>query len=249
MKHFILLLGLGLNVAAAAHAAQNQQSPNPIEVPAEIEKIFIPQGFDDNDNVEVVLHGNFPNTCYQVGNTEAKVDAASRTITVSATSLKYPGTFCIQSITPFIQTVKLGLIPEGDYQVIYSKDQQVRSSLQVTRRKTESPDDYLYATVENAYIDVNSESGKQALKMQGHFPYFFIGCMVLKDVRVLKSPSDVLVVQPIAEIVEDEAVCATQPDDRAFEYTSGLAEPFKGEGLLHVRTLNGNSLNRYIDIQ
>jgi hypothetical protein len=249
MKHFILLLGLGLNVAAAAHAAQDQQSPNPIEVPAEIEKIFIPQGFDDNDNVEVVLHGNFPNTCYQVGSTEAKVDPVSRTVTVSATSLKYPGTFCIQSITPYIQTVKLGLIPEGDYQVIYSKDQQVRSSLQVTRRKTESPDDYLYATVENAYIDVNSESGKQALKMQGHFPFFFIGCMVLKDVRVLKSPTDVLVVQPIAEIVEDEAVCASQPDDRSFEYTSGLAEPFKGEGLLHVRTLNGNSLNRFIDIQ
>jgi hypothetical protein len=249
MKHFILLLGLGLNVAAAAQAAQDQQSPNPLEVPAEIEKIFIPQGFDDNDNVEVVLHGNFPNTCYQVGNAEAKVDAASRTVTVSATSLKYPGTFCIQSITPFIQTVKLGIIPEGDYQVVYSKDQQVRSSLNVTRRKTESPDDYLYATVENAYIDVNSANGKQALKMQGHFPYFFIGCMVLKDVRVVKSPTDVLVVQPIAEIVDDDAVCASQPDDRSFEYTSGLTEPFKGEGLLHVRTLNGNSLNRYIDIQ
>lgn len=248
MKNFILLLGLGLNISVAANAA-NQLPVNPLEVPAEIEKIFIPQGFDDNDNVEVVLHGNFPNTCYQVGNAEAKVDAEARTVTVSATSYRYPGTFCIQSITPYIQTVKLGLIPEGDYQVIYSKDQQVRSSLQVTRRKTESPDDYLYATVENAYIDVNSANGKQALKLQGHFPYFFVGCMVLKDVRVVKSPTDVLVVQPIAEIVDDEAVCASQPDDRAFEYTSGLAEPFKGEGLLHVRTLQGNSLNRFIDIQ
>jgi hypothetical protein len=248
MRHFILLLGLGLNVAVMA-SAQNQQAPNPIEVPAEIEKIFIPQGFDDNDNVEVVLHGNFPNTCYQVGNTEAKVDAETRTVTVTATSFKYPGTFCIQSITPWIQSVKLGLIPEGDYQVVYGKDPTVRSSLEVTRRKTESPDDYLYATVENAYVDVNAETGKQALKLQGHFPYFFIGCMVLKDVRVLKNQSDVMVVQPIAEIVEDEDVCATQPDDRGFEYTSGLAEPFKGEGLLHVRTLHGNSLNRYINIQ
>jgi hypothetical protein len=248
MRHFILLLGLGLNVAAMA-STQNQQAPNPIEVPAEIERIFIPQGFDDNDNIEVVLHGNFPNTCYQVGNTEAKVDAETRTVTVSATSFQYPGTFCIQSITPWIQSVKLGLIPEGDYQVVYAKDQTVRSSLQVVRRKTESPDDFLYATVENAYIDVNAETGKQALKLQGHFPYFFIGCMVMKDVRVLKSPNDVMVVQPIAEIVEDEAVCATQPDDRGFEYTTGLAEPFKGEGLLHVRTLHGNSLNRYINVQ
>jgi hypothetical protein len=243
MKHFILLLALGLNTGVTLAADQN-----PVEVPAEIEKIFIPQGFDDNDNVEVVVHGNFPNTCYQVGNVEAKVDAQARTVTVSATSFKYPGKFCIQSITPFIQTVKLGLIPEGNYQVIYSKDEQVRNSLDVTRRKTESPDDYLYATVENAYIDVNFETGKQALKMQGHFPFFFIGCMVLKDVRVLKSSGDVLVVQPIAEIVTDEAVCDTQTADRSFDYTSGLTEPFQGEGLLHVRTLNGTSLNRFIDI-
>jgi hypothetical protein len=59
MKHFILLLGLGLNVAAA-HAAQNQKSTNPIEVSAEIEKIFIPQGFDDNDTVESSFTGNSP---------------------------------------------------------------------------------------------------------------------------------------------------------------------------------------------
>ncbi|HYX31958.1 MAG TPA: hypothetical protein VE954_02505 [Oligoflexus sp.] len=244
MKSSILFLGLGLSLATA-----NAQEQNPIEVPAEIEKIFIPQGFDDNDNVEVVLHGKFPNTCYQVGNTEAKVDPQARTVTVSATSYKYPGAFCIQSVTPFLQTVKLGMIPEGNYQVVYSKNQQVRNSLEVSRRKTESPDDYLYATVENASIDVNFESGKQALKIQGHFPYFFLGCMVLKEVRVLKNPTDVLVVQPIAEVVTDEAVCATQPDDRSFEYTSGLAEPFQGEGLLHVRTLHGNSLNRYIEIK
>ncbi|WP_141735580.1 hypothetical protein [Oligoflexus tunisiensis] len=245
MKHFILGLGLALSASAVAFA----QDKDPVEVPAEIEKIFIPYGFDDNDNVEVVLHGNFPNTCYQIGRAEAKVDVQARTVTVSATSYQYPGTFCIQSITPFIQTVKLGVVPEGNYQVIYAKNEQVRASLDVTRRKTESADDFLYATVENAAIDVNPASGKQALKLQGHFPYFFIGCMVLKEVRIVKNPTDVLVVQPVAEIVTDEAVCATQPDDRAFEYTSGLPEPFQGEGLLHVRTLHGNSLNRYINIQ
>jgi hypothetical protein len=244
MKHFIFGLGLALSLSDVAHA----QDKNPVEIPAAIEKIFIPFGFDDNDNVEVVLHGNFPNTCYQVGNTTAKVDVEARIVTVSATSYQYPGTFCIQSITPFIQTIKLGVVPEGSYQVIYAHDEKVQAALEVTRRKTESADDFLYATVENASLEVNPANGKQALKLQGHFPYFFIGCMVLKDVRIVKNPKDVLVVQPIAEIVTDEAVCNTQPDDRAFEYTSGLPEPFQGEGLLHVRTLHGNSLNRYINI-
>jgi len=244
MRSFIMLVGLGLNLPFAA-AAQTQ---DPVEVEASIEKIFIPMGFDDNDNVEVILHGNFPNTCYQVGKAEAKTDTQAKTITVSATSYKYPGKICLQSITPFIQTVKLGTIPEGEYQVIYAADSKVNSSLTVARRKTESSDDFLYATVENAYIDVNFSTGKQSLKLQGHYPYFFIGCMVMKEVRISKNPADVLVVLPIAEIVTDE-VCAGQPADRSFDYTSGLAEPFLGEGLLHVRTLNGNSLNRYINIQ
>jgi hypothetical protein len=244
MKSLFLLLGLSVSLSASVYAVEE----NPVEIDSPITKIFIPQGFDDNDNAEVILHGEFSSTCYQVGRTEAAVDPATKTVTVSATAFKYPGKFCIQSITPFIQTIKLGLVDEGDYTVVLKQDKAVKSQLNVVRRKTESPDDFLYATVENAYIDVNFETGKQALKLQGHFPFFFVGCMVMKDVQVSLSPTDVLVVQPIAEIVDNET-CNNQSSDRSFEYTAGLQAPFKGEGLLHVRTLNGNSLNRFIDIQ
>ncbi len=245
MKTLLIAVGMGLTIGTAAVAGAG----DPIEIQAPIEKIFVPAGFDDNDNAEVVLHGNFPDTCHQVGRTEAVVDPVSKTVSVNATTYKYPGKFCIQSITPFIQTVKLGVMSEGAYSVVYAGDKSIKSKLDVSRRKTESPDDYLYATVENAYIDVNYETGKQALKIQGHFPMFFVGCMVMKEVRAYREPSDVLVVLPIADITLDDEECAQQPSDRAFEYTTGLAEPFEGEGLLHVRTLNGTSLNRYIDIQ
>ncbi|MCX6127898.1 MAG: hypothetical protein NTX25_02395 [Proteobacteria bacterium] len=244
MRHLFLLLGLGLSASSALYALDQ----NPVEVDSPVTKIFVPNGFDDNDNVEVIMHGDFTDTCHQVGRAEASVDEATKTVTVSATSYKYPGKFCIQSITPFIQTVSLGLVGEGNYKVVYKMDKAVKGDLNVAKRKTESPDDYLYATVENAYIDVNFETGKQALKLQGHFPYFFVGCMVMKEVRVSKDPTDVLVVQPLAEIVNTD-VCDSQPADRSFEYTSGLPSSFQGEGLLHVRTLNGSSLNRFINIQ
>ncbi len=244
MRGLFLMVSVSMFSSFGLFAADQ----NPIEIDAPISKIYIPLGFDDNDNVEVVLHGDFTDTCHQVGHTVAVVDEASKTVTVSATAYKYPGKFCIQSITPFIQTVSLGIVGEGDYQVVYKNDKAVKSSLNVARRKTESPDDYLYATVENAYIDVNASSGKQALKIQGHFPMFFVGCMVIKEVKTVKAPEDVLVVLPIAEIVDNET-CATQPSDRSFEYTVGLQAPFQGEGLLHVRTLNGTSLNRFINIQ
>jgi hypothetical protein len=71
--------------------------------------------------------------------------------------------------------------------------------------------------------------------------------MVIREVRVVRDPVDVLVVQPIAEVVTTD-VCDSQAADRSFDYTVGLQEPFQGEGLLHVRTIHGSSLNRFLNI-
>ena len=39
--------------------------PHPILIQAPVEKVFvITDGFDTNDNVEVVIKGSFPNSCY-----------------------------------------------------------------------------------------------------------------------------------------------------------------------------------------
>ena len=143
--------------------------------------------------------------------------------------------------------MKRGILKQGAYEVSVEKDPTLEKTMEVRHRTTESPDDHLYAPVKNAYIDVNYDTGKQALKLQGEFPHLFVGCMVLKDVRVVADPVDVLIVQPIAEIV-DGPICDQQPADRSFKFTKGLAKPFEGEGLLHVRTLDGKSLNRYLDI-
>ncbi len=221
---------------------------SPTKVNAPVDTIFIPDGFDDNDKVEIVLHGDFPSTCYKQGDAEVNVDAVTKEIEVKATSLHYSDPFCIQSITPFIQTVDVGLLEKGDYNVIYKPNPTVERGFNVKESTTESPDEYLYAPVDNAYIEVDFTSGKQALKLQGYFPYMFIGCMVMKEVRVYTGPEDVVVALPIAEIVDGRA-CDDQPDDRNYQVTKGLREPFHGEGLLHVRTLNGLSLNRFIDIK
>ncbi len=245
MKHLSLALSLGVLASPSLFAAEG----DPLEVKASVSKIYIPQGFDDNDNVEVILRGAFPDTCHRVGKSSAVVDKLTKTVSVQASAFKYPGKACTQSIMPFIETVKLGVLPEGTYQLSYGeKESQINASFSVERRKTESPDDFLYATVENASLDVNPESGKQALKLRGQFPFFFIGCMVMKEVRTTLDSNNILVVLPIAELVNDET-CQSQPADRSFEYTAGLSAPVQGEGLVHVRTLNGNSVNNLIDVK
>jgi len=246
MKRISLLLACGFGLSSSLYAA-NAHEVDTLEIEAPVDKIYIPVNFDDNDNVEVVLQGKFPNSCYKIGQTEAQIDPLSKRVMVRATSYVSTQELCLQSIVPFIQTVKLGLLPEGHYEVVYEKNRDIKKSLAIARRKTESADDFLYATVEKAFIDVNFETGKQALKLEGHFPYFFIGCMVIKEVRSTRTQDDILLVQPIAEIVDNES-CSEQRSDLSFEYTSGLPEPFIGQGLLHVRTMNGNSLNQFLNI-
>ncbi|WP_141733678.1 hypothetical protein [Oligoflexus tunisiensis] len=243
MKTLKLITSLGLAFSMSAFA----QNAEPVVTDAPVDAIYVPSGFDDNDNVEVVIHGTFPDACHQVGKATAEVDQEKNRITISATSVVDPDEYCVQSLTPYIHPVPLGKLKEGAWQVIYAANPEIMESIYVARRKTESPDDYLFATVENAYIAVNPESGKQSLKLQGHFPHYLIGCMVIREVRVVRDPVDVLMVRPIAEVVNTD-VCATQPADRSFEYTVGLQEPFQGEGLLHVRTLHGRSLNRFLNI-
>ena len=237
-------IAIGLFATAGLGLAKT----GPVMVDAPIEKIFIPHGFDDNDNVEVVIHGKFPSSCYNVGQASATVNEETQEVEVEANAIYYSDAFCIQSVTPFIETIKLGVLPKGEFKVRMKDKPDVNNVLRVKERTTESPDDNLYAPVENANIEVDWETGKQALRVQGKFPYMFIGCMVMKEIQTVQNSSDTLVVLPIAEIVDGEA-CAEQPDDRSYEITTGLSQPFYGEGLLHVRTLHSTSLNRFIDIQ
>ncbi len=50
-----------LAASAAAHGAPRSV---PKLVVAPVDNVFVPAGFDDNDNVEVVLQGYFANSCY-----------------------------------------------------------------------------------------------------------------------------------------------------------------------------------------
>lgn len=235
----LLIASMLLSTAAFAE-------PGPIETPSPVHKVFAPHGFDDNDVTEIVVHGEFPDTCYQTGRSWAEVDHAKKVISVVAMSYRYMGGMeCAQVKTPFIQTVKVGVLKEGDYSVVVKYADGLNANLNIRPRTTEAPEDFLYAPVENAKIKTDAATGKQSLSLNGHFPYMFIGCMKMREIRTSRN-GDVLVVQPVAEIMQNDEECPEQPDDKSFEINQGIAEPFTTEGLIHVRVLNGNSLNRFV---
>lgn len=227
-------------------ASFSAMADEPAEVPAPVSKIFIPFGFDSNDNVEVVAHGEFPNSCWRVGKTSATVDHETNTIYVDVTAYQYPEGerfLCAQVIMPYIAPVKLGILKTGEYTVVAGANQDVRAQLHVEEATTQSPDDHMYAQVDSAEV-VALANGEYELQMSGTHPYFYIGCMKITEVKTYLRPDDVLVALPIGEI---EEVCP-ESYSHHFKVRHKIENMFLGKGLLHIRALNGDSYNKLIQL-
>ncbi len=224
--------------------ASAKADPTPRLIPSPVEKVFVPQGFDDNDNTEVVLHGHFPNTCYKVGPVKVEMGSDGKSITLEAFAYYYGGVGCAQVLVPFVQTASLGMLTEGTFQIkIKGQPNMPARGLEIAHAHSQSPDDFLYAPVESASIKV-SEDGRATLKVEGTYPYMFIGCMLITELRTLTTADNVVVVQPITEI-KDDAECPLTKD---FVVEKDLGTLLQAEYLIHVRTLDGNALNRFVDL-
>jgi hypothetical protein len=88
---------------------------------------------------------------------------------------------------------------------------------------------------------LDNHDGTQVIEFSGHYPLMLHGCAVIDDVKVLREDADVIVVLPVMHVYEDREGC-----ELTFKKSITLEEPFRGEGLLHVRSVNGNSFNAFI---
>jgi hypothetical protein len=242
----ILVSALGICSLGSAAKADDVFVPRLVTAP--IDRVFVPLGFDSNDNVEVVLHGHFPNTCYKLGPALYTVDEATKTIEIDASSYQYNGG-CAQMLVPFIQSVSVGLLNQGSYTITVKNRPDARTAtLPVTEAVTSQPDDYLYAPV--ATVGLVSTLGiKKGIRVEGEFPMLFDGCMVLKEVKLSVTPDDVIIVLPIAEIVYGQ-VCNQASYTRKFSAVTELpGELLVTEYLIHVRVISGEALNKFVVVE
>lgn len=210
------------------------------EIDAPVDALFIPEGFDSNDNVELVLSGDFSTTCFKTGPVTADVDHANKTISLKAVAYQYgQDAFCATARIPFTQTAKLGLLEEGIYSVSLVGHPELKQALHVQKNVSANPDDYLYAPVHSVFIDQKANAKRSTIEVKGVFPRLFDGCMKLVDLRVVSS-RDVYVVLPIAEIFYNQD-CVNVPLE--FKAVAPIAPTSAQKALIHTRVTNGNSLN------
>ena len=89
----------------------------PVERLVPVDNIFGPEGFDSNDNVEVIVEGHLPNLCHRTPMKKVTINGNHIDIKVTALHYHDSNPFCPQVIVPFLETVSLGVLDKGDYKI------------------------------------------------------------------------------------------------------------------------------------
>jgi hypothetical protein len=202
----------------------------PLTVEVAPQDIFLPVGFDGNDNTQIVVAGEFPNTCYQSGKLIAEVKG--NRISLRQEARLHTSCWCAPIAVPYSQTVDLGILPIGNYTV---QSAGLKAGvLTVARPRSSAPDDFFYAPVEEVVLDAGG--ARPTLTLRGTYPS---DCMRIREIKVVEK-NNVVVVLPITDLREGTA-CAPRPVP--FEETVVLERRAR-KTLVHIRSLNGQAINK-----
>lgn len=219
---FIIISSIAWNIAIAG----------PIVVNSPVDHLFIPTGFDNNDNVEVFVSGKFPNSCYSRNKVEVNVQEDTIKINVTAL-LNSESEKCEDYKVSYLEDVTIGNLQAGEYKVIVNN--KISEKLAIAETRSTSVDDYIYGEVD--YIELGFTGGLNGeVALVGRTA----DCIVLDRVVTIDNGKDTLSILPIMKIASNS--CAKQKVlftiPVIFDQTK-----FKGEKiLLYVKTMDGKSV-------
>jgi hypothetical protein len=246
MKKSLLFLGtLSVILAVPFSASSNTGPTSPVERNILPDKVFIPAGFDDNDRAQIITSGNLMNTCHKIGPVSARIDHDQKKVFVTQKMYVYPGEVCVEMLIPYTHTVDLGVLPSGNYEIV-SLDpagaEHKAGSLPIATNVSSSADDFLYAPIEQAFVDTTTTDHSLSVILSGHFPN---NCMKLKEVKVLTRTANIIELLPITEMVG-----GGQCENKllSFQTKVEVKGAYSGTTLVHIRTMNGKSMNQLVDL-
>lgn len=234
MKASLITLLALITIAAQA---------GPIVVNAPIDHVFIPAGFDNNDNVEVVVTGHFPNACYARNKVEVKVEEEVIDIRITALSLVHPLETCSQIIVPFKEVITIGNLQAGKYKLVINKNTpwEIKDQMDISIAPTNSVDDHIYAMVD--YIEHGFTGGMDgSVKLIG---WKISDCLEFDHVEYLSNKKDVLSILPIMKKVSD--FCPLKMTPLEIDVKFDPASFSENKILLFSRTSDGKSVNSIVN--
>ncbi len=220
--------------AVTAYCGANQ----PVSVPVSLQGVYAVEGFDDNDRVQVTVHGVLPTTCYKVSKSEAKVDATHSVIRLAQQAFFYESD-CLRIPSPFTDVVIVGIIEAGKYSLVDDRTGKTLGELTITAATRPEADDFLHAGVEDAYI--LSQGSFNEIILQGKF---LDSCTSYQESKINYTKHSIIV-QPIAK--REGADC--QAGEYNLTQHISIPSSINGKYLLHVRAMNGQAINKVVHLR
>ena len=239
-KFVLATLALPLLAAAAAppaHAAPTRE----IEVP--VRRVLFPtQGYDDNDNAQVMIEGDLPDPCYVIGRQEVSRDATGL-VTVRQFAWRDREGACdtgdMLGDSPFSEEVSLGRLRAGDYRVAYRPERGAPAFrlLHVEPATVNTTDSLNYARVTALKMPEIVLAGEHAVvELSGPLRS---SCNQIRTPIEVRRQNDVFTIRPV-ELERGD--CGWSLRTFAQTLDLGLLEP--GEYLVHVRSRQGKAVER-----
>ncbi len=201
---------------------------------APVKHLYVPQGFDSNDAVEVVVTGHFPNPCFS--RNTVMVDVVEDRIKVEVTALlSADKKSCPDMAVPFKEVVSIGNLQGGDYQI--SVNDVLEDKISIGEADSNAVDDHLYAAIDN----LDSLGGGNYM-LQG---WRYSPCIELDKIQVISNGKDTLSILPIMKQVSNFCPMKMTPVSYPVKLdVSGLKSK---EPLIYVRTMDGKSFNSILN--
>lgn len=240
MSYFAKKIFISIASCVLYHQAYADSVDIPVLVPTSIDQVFVPNGFDDNDDVEVILSGKYNSSCYRNGPTTFNVDSAENRITIKSEAYFHIGAPCKKMTLPFLKKIKLGFLKAGTYSIFVEGNPQLDNGiLNIKNAEYGVQDDFMYAPVESVSIK-EQQNHSEFLILNGHYPKVSMGCLTMKSVR-FEYAKNMLIVLPVMSFQDGSACGGTY--ETAYSIQTALPTPVKKGSLIYVRTANGESFN------
>lgn len=233
-----------LSCFVALSAAGVAQASDPgVEVDVPTRFMFIPGGFDNNDQVQVTLDGYLPNSCYKLAAPRVTFDSNTHTysVTTVANNFEANNVDCGTFVVPYTVSATLGQVPAGDYTI--QSLGTANTTLHVKESGGVGPDDFLYAPVDHVHVKVDLTNQSITANIEGRFTN---SCMRWKEIKIIDEGATIVML-PIIRL-EERADCVS----REMTYKTMEAKiPWRQPGryMVHVRGLSGAAINHVFDVE
>lgn len=201
--------------------------------PAPVKHLYVPAGFDNNDSIEVIVTGFFPNPCYSRNTVEVEVKEDNIDVTVTAL-VSDQKLLCPDLAVPFKEVIALGNLQGGTYKI--KVNNSLSGTLNVAEAGSNSVDDHIYAAIDGLE---NKGRGNYLLKGWRYSP-----CIELDHIELMTNGTDTLSVLPVMKQVSD--FCPMKMTPVSYPVKLDLRSLKEHESLIHVRTMDGKSFNTLI---